>query len=184
MDQKQEKIIFLLLILWFSKGKSNKTKWILFYLFSRKRLNRTFESIEGFLKSSAATFYNAIGLLFHNVYFIPFFTCVAGSPCEHDGICVNTPGSFACNCTQGFTGPRCETNVNECESHPCQNDGSCLDDPGTFRCVCMPGKSYSTFESDYYFPSSLFQILKEGLFFAFCISSGFSLTPESSKTPK
>nr|CAD7426220.1 unnamed protein product [Timema monikensis] len=66
---------------------------------------------------------------------------VAGSPCEHDGNCVNTPGSFACNCTQGFTGPRCETNVNECESHPCQNDGSCLDDPGTFRCVCMPGQS-------------------------------------------
>ncbi|KAL2718628.1 NOTCH protein, partial [Vespula squamosa] len=64
--------------------------------------------------------------------------CEQGSPCEHDGICVNTPGSFACNCTQGFTGPRCETNVNECESHPCQNDGSCLDDPGTFRCVCMP----------------------------------------------
>lgn len=68
------------------------------------------------------------------------FFSVPGSPCEHDGICVNTPGSFACNCTQGFTGPRCETNVNECESHPCQNDGSCLDDPGTFRCVCMPGK--------------------------------------------
>jgi len=66
--------------------------------------------------------------------------CEQGSPCEHDGICVNTPGSFACNCTQGFTGPRCETNVNECESHPCQNDGSCLDDPGTFRCVCMPGE--------------------------------------------
>lgn len=65
---------------------------------------------------------------------------LAGSPCEHNGKCVNTPGSFACNCTQGFTGPRCETNVNECESHPCQNEGSCLDDPGTFRCVCMPGK--------------------------------------------
>lgn len=73
-----------------------------------------------------------------NVFLLVSF--VAGSPCEHDGICVNTPGSFACNCTQGFTGPRCETNVNECESHPCQNDGSCLDDPGTFRCVCMPGK--------------------------------------------
>lgn len=71
-----------------------------------------------------------------------FLSCIfLGSPCEHDGICVNTPGSFACNCAQGFTGPRCETNVNECESHPCQNDGSCLDDPGTFRCVCMPGKS-------------------------------------------
>lgn len=65
---------------------------------------------------------------------------LTGSPCEHDGVCVNTPGSFACNCPQGFTGPRCETNVNECDSHPCKNEGSCLDDPGTFRCVCMPGK--------------------------------------------
>ncbi|KOC63776.1 Neurogenic locus Notch protein, partial [Habropoda laboriosa] len=75
--------------------------------------------------------------------------CEQGSPCEHDGICVNTPGSFACNCTQGFTGPRCETNVNECESHPCQNDGSCLDDPGTFRCVCMPGKLTRIFTPPY-----------------------------------
>lgn len=74
------------------------------------------------------------------IFFSINVLCFSGSPCEHDGICVNTPGSFACNCTQGFTGPRCETNVNECESHPCQNDGSCLDDPGTFRCVCMPGK--------------------------------------------
>ena len=71
-----------------------------------------------------------------------------GSPCEHDGICVNTPGSFACNCSQGFTGPRCETNVNECESHPCQNEGSCLDDPGTFRCVCMPGFTGTQCEID------------------------------------
>lgn len=63
-----------------------------------------------------------------------------GSPCEHNGKCVNIPGSFACNCTQGFTGPRCETNINECLSDPCKNGGSCLDDPGTFRCVCMPGK--------------------------------------------
>lgn len=69
-----------------------------------------------------------------------FFFSFTGSPCEHDGVCVNTPGSFACNCPQGFTGPRCETNVNECDSHPCKNEGSCLDDPGTFRCVCMPGK--------------------------------------------
>lgn len=68
-----------------------------------------------------------------------FIFITLGSPCEHNGICVNTPGSFACNCTQGFTGPRCETNINECESHPCQNEGSCLDDPGSFRCVCMPG---------------------------------------------
>lgn len=80
---------------------------------------------------------------------------IIGSPCEHNGICVNTPGSFACNCTQGFTGPRCETNINECESHPCQNEGSCLDDPGSFRCVCMPGNSYC---------STNFKLLKKLLF--------------------
>ena len=67
--------------------------------------------------------------------------CEAGSPCEHDGLCVNTPGSFRCNCTRGFTGPRCEININECDSNPCQNDGTCLDERGAFRCVCMPGKS-------------------------------------------
>ena len=65
--------------------------------------------------------------------------CEAGSPCEHDGLCVNTPGSFKCNCTRGFTGPRCEININECDSNPCQNDGTCLDERGAFRCVCMPG---------------------------------------------
>lgn len=60
-------------------------------------------------------------------------------PCEHGGTCVNTIGSFKCHCEPGFTGPRCEININECESNPCQNEGTCLDNPGHFTCVCMPG---------------------------------------------
>ncbi len=64
---------------------------------------------------------------------------LSGSPCEHDGICVNTPGSYRCDCLPGFTGPRCEVNVNECESNPCQNEGTCIDERGGFRCICMPG---------------------------------------------
>ena len=74
-------------------------------------------------------------------------SAVPGSPCEHDGVCVNTPGSYRCDCAPGFAGPRCEVNVNECDSSPCMNDGTCIDGRGGFKCICMPGKN-KTFVSD------------------------------------
>lgn len=61
------------------------------------------------------------------------------NPCEHKGKCLNTQGSFECRCLQGYTGPRCEIDVNECVSNPCQNDATCLDQIGEFQCICMPG---------------------------------------------
>lgn len=61
------------------------------------------------------------------------------NPCEHGGQCVNTEGSFTCNCVKGYAGPRCEQDVNECASNPCQNDGTCLDRIGDYTCICMPG---------------------------------------------
>lgn len=65
--------------------------------------------------------------------------CAAGSPCEHGGICVNTPGSFKCECSKGFDGTRCEININECDTNPCSNGGTCLDEKGGYKCICMPG---------------------------------------------
>lgn len=66
--------------------------------------------------------------------------CFAGAnPCEHAGKCINTQGSFQCQCLQGYSGPRCEIDVNECLSNPCQNDATCLDQIGEFQCICMPG---------------------------------------------
>lgn len=62
------------------------------------------------------------------------------SPCEHNGICRNTRGSFRCDCQKGYTGPRCEENINECQSNPCRNDGTCIDETGQFKCACMPGE--------------------------------------------
>ena len=61
------------------------------------------------------------------------------NPCEHKGKCINTLGSFQCRCLPGYTGPRCEIDVNECVSNPCQNDATCLDQIGEFQCICMPG---------------------------------------------
>ena len=63
------------------------------------------------------------------------------SPCEHGGTCVNTPGSFRCDCVQGFEGERCDQDIKECASNPCKNDATCLDHRGYYECVCMPGKS-------------------------------------------
>ena len=52
---------------------------------------------------------------------------------------MNTQGSFLCQCGRGYTGPRCETDVNECLSGPCRNQATCLDRIGQFTCICMAG---------------------------------------------
>lgn len=75
---------------------------------------------------------------------IASFLPTGANPCEHFGKCVNTEGSFQCQCGRGYAGPRCEIDINECLSMPCQNDATCLDRIGEFTCICMPGiQTYS-----------------------------------------
>lgn len=82
----------------------------------------------------------SLGLASNNQLTISFLSLPSGpNPCEHGGHCVNTDGSFKCNCGRGYTGPRCEQDVNECASSPCQNDGTCLDRIGEYTCICMSG---------------------------------------------
>jgi len=43
-------------------------------------------------------------------------TCVdidecLGAPCQHGGACVNAPGSYTCQCLEGWSGTNCETSV-------------------------------------------------------------------------
>lgn len=60
------------------------------------------------------------------------------NPCLNNGTCrVPLNGNtYECQCTEGFTGYRCETNINDCESHPCQNNGRCIDEIDGFSCDC------------------------------------------------
>uniref|UniRef100_A0A3B3UY66 Sushi, nidogen and EGF like domains 1 n=1 Tax=Poecilia latipinna TaxID=48699 RepID=A0A3B3UY66_9TELE len=63
--------------------------------------------------------------------------CLNGGQCIDD--CITGNPSFTCSCLAGFTGRRCQINVNECASNPCQNGGSCKDRINGFICECPPG---------------------------------------------
>ncbi|KAH9487820.1 hypothetical protein Btru_068337 [Bulinus truncatus] len=54
--------------------------------------------------------------------------------------CINTVGSFQCNCSAGYTslGSACQ-DVNECERNPCKLNETCVNNNGSFTCPCKDG---------------------------------------------
>ena len=50
-------------------------------------------------------------------------------------MCVDDTRGHHCLCDTGFTGSRCELNIDDCLSNPCIH-GSCKDN-GTDRFICM-----------------------------------------------
>ncbi len=51
--------------------------------------------------------------------------------CQNNGSCVPHPkkprgsGYYKCDCLPGFTGDKCETNIDECQSYPCLRGNEC-----------------------------------------------------------
>ncbi|KAG9341578.1 hypothetical protein JZ751_019091, partial [Albula glossodonta] len=72
--------------------------------------------------------------------------CTNGGRCIDD--CITGNPSFTCSCLAGFTGRRCQIDVNECASYPCQNGGTCRDQVNSFSCQCMPGYTGQLCETD------------------------------------
>ncbi|XP_070545847.1 uncharacterized protein [Ptychodera flava] len=56
-------------------------------------------------------------------------------------VCVNKPGSFACNCQASHMGDplSAEGCSNICNSNPCFNDGTCTAVENGFTCLCPSG---------------------------------------------
>jgi Leucine-rich repeat (LRR) protein len=73
--------------------------------------------------------------------------CVAGGEscepdtCNNHGTCDDTGGQVSCSCGNGWTGDRCEQNVDECTTgeHDCDPNASCADTDGSFECTCEAG---------------------------------------------
>ncbi|XP_051504499.1 protein delta homolog 2-like [Myxocyprinus asiaticus] len=64
------------------------------------------------------------------------------SPCKNGGLCEDLSGyapELTCQCLAGFTGPRCETNMDDCLMRPCANGATCLDGVNRFSCLCPAG---------------------------------------------
>ena len=48
--------------------------------------------------------------------------CQRKNPCQNDGLCLNHPGNYLCNCQgTGYDGDHCEIDIDECETgtHDC-----------------------------------------------------------------
>lgn len=60
----------------------------------------------------------------------------ASEPCEH-GVCAEDGDDYQCDCTgTGYTGSRCQTNIDDCAGDPCANGGECTDAVNAFACDC------------------------------------------------
>ncbi|KAL0963113.1 hypothetical protein UPYG_G00349860 [Umbra pygmaea] len=58
--------------------------------------------------------------------------------CQNGGSCVNPD---TCVCQQGFTGKRCETDIDECADGfvECDSRATCVNLPGWYHCECRDG---------------------------------------------
>lgn len=64
----------------------------------------------------------------------------ASNPCENNGVCIDTPNGFVCDCSgSGYTGNMCQYNIDECTNSPCLNNGVCFDNYGYYTCECPTG---------------------------------------------
>nr|XP_048717025.1 protein crumbs homolog 1 isoform X6 [Caretta caretta] len=70
---------------------------------------------------------------------LPFSVCgneKRNLTCYNYGNCTELKGELRCMCLPGFSGERCETDIDECNSDPCMNGGLCQNLLNKYQCIC------------------------------------------------
>ena len=66
------------------------------------------------------------------------------NPCRNGGSCRLAWGGHVCACAPGWTGPNCQTDINECLTGNVCSNGTCTNTLGSYVCSCAPGWSGPT----------------------------------------
>ncbi len=65
--------------------------------------------------------------------------CLSQSIYCNRGNCVDGEGFATCSCDPGYTGERCEVDIDECAAVNCSGKGVCVDGVNSFNCYCVSG---------------------------------------------
>ena len=63
----------------------------------------------------------------------------ASEPCQNEGTCVDSTGTYDCICPNGFYGKNCEEDIDECRNVECKNNATCINKDNEFDCICQEG---------------------------------------------
>ena len=63
----------------------------------------------------------------------------ASDPCQNEGTCVDSTGTYDCICPSGFYGNNCEEEADECTKLGCKNNATCIVKDNWFDCICQKG---------------------------------------------
>ncbi|XP_031570222.1 protein HEG homolog 1-like [Actinia tenebrosa] len=64
-----------------------------------------------------------------------------GKPCLNKGKCLlhKNRRDYRCRCKKGYSGEKCQLDVNECETKPCDANAACINTKGSYQCTCNSG---------------------------------------------